>query len=179
MITVISGTNRTNSMTSVVARHCVEQLQAKTTEEVQYIDLATIPHDWFFADMYNPQQQAKSLAALQDEAILPAQKFIIVSPEYNGGVTGALKLFIDAISIREYAANFRGKKAALIGVASGRAGNLRGCDQLVSILNHVGMTTLPNSLPISQIGGLVEDGKLTNEGTIEALSKQLDTFLAF
>lgn len=179
MITVISGVNRPNSMTALVASHCVERLKAKTSEEVQYIDLAKIPHDWFSPDMYKADKQAKSLASVQDAAVLPAQKFVIVSPEYNGGMSGAFKLFIDGISIREYAANFKGKKATLIGVASGRAGNLRGCDQIASILNHVGMTTMPNKLPISQIDKLVKDGKIVDEGTIETLDKQLDAFLAF
>ncbi len=179
MITVINGTNRKNNKTRIFADYCYQWLQTNSSEKVELIALEDLPHDWFFADMYDAKQQATSLAALQDKAILPAQKFVILSPEYNGGIPGALKLFIDAISIREYAANFKGKKAALIGIASGRAGNLRGCDQLTTILNHVGTQVMPNKLPISQIGGLLENDKITHQGTLDALHQQLEAFLAF
>lgn len=179
MITVISGTNRKGSKTRIFAAHCVAQLRAKTQEEIVLIALEDIPHDWFFADMYNPKQQVKSLMDLQDKAILPAQKFLVLSPEYNGGMPGALKLFIDAISVREYAANFKGKKAALIGIASGRAGNLRGCDQGTAVLNHVGVQVMPNKLPISQIGELLENNTITDKATLETLDTYLDDFLKF
>ena len=169
MITVISGTNRKDSKTAMVAKYCYDQLKGKTTEAVHFIDLAEIPHDWFFPDMYDAKNQAASLAKLQDESIFPAQKFLVVSPEYNGGLAGVLKLFIDAVSIREYAANFKEKKAALIGVASGRAGNLRGCDQLAAILNHVGTVVLPNKLPISQIGAVSDENGINNEGTMAVI----------
>jgi NAD(P)H-dependent FMN reductase len=49
-------------------------------------------------------------------------------------VPGSLKLFIDACSVREYKQNFKGKKAALVGIASGRAGNLRGMDHLTGVM---------------------------------------------
>ncbi len=179
MITIISGTNRKGSKTRIFAAYCAEQLKTKTQEAVEFIALEDIPHDWFFADMYKPSEQAKSLAELQDKAILPAQKFLILSPEYNGGMPGALKLFIDAISIREYVANFKGKKAALIGIASGRAGNLRGCDQGTTVLNHVGVQVMPNKLPISQIGSLLEGKTITDKATLDTLDQFLDAFLAF
>lgn len=179
MITVISGTNRKGSKTRIFAAYCAAQLKIKTEETIQFIALEDIPHDWFFADMYSPTKQAKSLAALQDETILPAQKFLILSPEYNGGMPGALKLFIDAVSVREYAANFKGKKAALIGISSGRSGNIRGCDQGANVLSHVGVQVMPNKLPISQIEGLLEGDVITDKGTLETLDQYLEAFLAF
>ncbi|MBI1224255.1 MAG: NADPH-dependent oxidoreductase [Bacteroidetes bacterium] len=180
MITVISGTNRHHSEALHFAKHYTDLLTAKTDEPVKLLCLANIAHDWFHPSMYEKQHQTPSLAALQDEYILPAKKFVYVIPEYNGGFPGALKLFLDACSIRDYRANFAGKKAALVGVATGRAGNLRGIDQLTGILHHVGTIVLPQILPISSIEKLMDDhGTITDPGTLMALEKQADALLAF
>ncbi len=180
MITVISGTNRLNSEALHFAEHYANLLTAKTTENVKLLALENIPHDWFHAAMYERGAQSPSLTALQDEYILPAQKFVFVIPEYNGGFPGALKLFLDGCSIREYKASFFGKKAALVGVASGRAGNLRGIEHLTGILHHVGTIVLPQVLPISSIEKLLDEyGNITDNGTLMAIEKQAEALLAF
>lgn len=179
MITVINGTNRKNNKTDLFARKFYDLLSSNTAEEVHYLALEEIPHDWFFNNMYDKHQQAKSLGKLQDEHILAADKFLIVSPEYNGGMPGVLKLFIDAVSIRNYSTNFKGKKAALAGVASGRAGNLRGLDQLSDVLNHMGTVVLPNRLPISSIKEVVDEQGKINPATLEAMEKQVKELIEF
>lgn len=180
MITVISGTNRRNSEALQFARHYTRVLAAKTSAAVKLLELENIPHDWFHPDMYEKSAQTPSLAKLQDEFMLTSEKFVFVVPEYNGGIPGALKLFLDACSIREYKKTFYGKKAALAGVATGRAGNLRGLDHLTGILNHVGTIVLPKRLPISSIEKLMDlQGNITDEATVKAIEKQMDEFLLF
>jgi NAD(P)H-dependent FMN reductase len=180
MITVISGTNRRNSEALHFAKHYQRLLASKTDEPVKLLALESIPHDWFSPDMYEGDGQVPSLAALQNEYMLPAMKFLFVIPEYNGGFPGALKLFLDACSVRDYRLTFFGKKAALVGVASGRAGNLRGIDHLTGILHHVGTIVLPKVLPISSIEKLMDgDGNLTDPATLAVIERQVDAFLAF
>ncbi len=180
MITVISGTNRHNSEALHFAKYYTSLLTSKTDELVQLLSLESIPHDWFHPGMYEKGAQSPSLAALQDQYILPAKKFLYVIPEYNGGFPGVLKLFLDACSIREYKASFSGKKAALVGVASGRAGNLRGIEHLTGILHHVGTIVMPQILPISSIENLMDnDGNITNAGTLTAIERQVDAFIKF
>ncbi|MEM9885453.1 MAG: NAD(P)H-dependent oxidoreductase [Bacteroidota bacterium] len=178
MITVISGTNNKGNKTRIFAQHIYHSLQSKTDTPVEYLALDEIKHDYFFPEMY--KSPANGLIKIQDELILPAQKFIIISPEYNGGLAGVLKLFIDACSVRQYSANFKGKKVALVGVASGRAGNLRGMDQLTQILSHVGAIVMPNKLPISSIGKILnEENEIVLDSTLKAIDKHLDDFLLF
>lgn len=180
MITVISGTNRRNSGALEFARLYASILASKTSVPVKVLELENIPHDWFHPDMYEKNGQSESLARLQDEFMLQAEKFIFIIPEYNGGVPGALKLFIDGCSVREYKRTFSGKKAALVGIATGRAGNLRGIDHLTSILNHMGTVVLPNKLPISSIEKLMnEGGGITDDATRKVIEKQVEEFLAF
>ena len=180
MITVISGTNRRNSEALQFAKHYYQVLSRLSTEEVKLLDLENIPHDWFHPDMYEEAAQSESLSKIQDEFMLPATKFVFVLPEYNGGFPGVLKLFIDACSIRRYKDTFSGKKAALVGIASGRAGNLRGLDQMTGILNHVGTVVFPKRLPISSIDKLLDDqGNITDNGTLRAIEQQMKAFLVF
>lgn len=178
MITVISGTNRKNSECLRFAQLYYDMLKANSDEKVKLLALENIPHDWFHEEMYTTQ--SASLTKLQDEYILPADKFVFFIPEYNGGFPGTVKLFIDACSIRAYNRNFKGKKAALLGVASGRAGNLRGMDHLAGVLNYLGTITMPNKLPISQIKQLKdEEGAITDQNTLEAMEAHAKDFLAF
>lgn len=180
MITVISGTNRKDNACIKFAKKYQEVLQAQTEEEVKFLALDEIPHDWFFPTMYSEKHQAESLSKLQDDYLIKADKFVIITPEYNGSFPGAMKLFIDACSIRRYKETFRNKKAALVGVATGRAGNLRGMDHLTGVLHHVGTTVMPNHLPISKIKELIDDkGKVIDEKTIAVLEKHAQDFINF
>ncbi|MFK7810261.1 MAG: NADPH-dependent FMN reductase [Saprospiraceae bacterium] len=179
MITIISGTNRKNSKTKIVAESYLELFKKATDEEVNFLPLCEVSNDMLKDGMYQADGQSEDVARLQDEMILPAQKFFIVSPEYNGGIPGILKLFIDAISVREYKSTFKNKKVGLAGVASGRAGNLRGMDQLTGVFNHVGSIVMPNMLPISGVGGLTNHERVTDEGTLNAMQQQVEEFVAF
>ncbi|MFM8362355.1 MAG: NADPH-dependent FMN reductase [Haliscomenobacter sp.] len=177
MITIVSGTNRQNSIAGRVAATYAALLREMTQEEVKLLRLEDIPHDWFFADMYKVQSGA--LPSLQDEYLFPANKFVFVIPEYNGSYPGVLKLFLDACSVRDLKGTFKGKKAALLGVASGRAGNLRGMDHLSGVLHYLGVVVLPNLQPISKVKDLLDaTGNLADVETLELLKKQAGELLA-
>ena len=180
MITVISATNRKNSEALDFARFYAQTLQRLSGEEVKLLALEEAPHDWFHPDMYKENGQTPSLKAIQDEFMIPAQKMVFVIPEYNGSFPGVLKLFLDACSVRAYNETFKGKKAALLGVATGRAGNLRGMDHLTGILHFLGMIVLPNKLPVSSIRALKDsDGNITDQDTRSVLEKQAVELLQF
>ncbi|MBK7407589.1 MAG: NAD(P)H-dependent oxidoreductase [Saprospirales bacterium] len=180
MITVISATNRKNSEALDFARFYIQALQVQTKEEVKLLALEQVAHDWFHPDMYAKNGQTPSLAAIQNEYMLPAAKFVFVIPEYNGSFPGVLKLFLDACSVRAYNETFKGKKVALLGIATGRAGNLRGMDHLTGILHFLGMIVLPNKLPISSIEKLKDsDGNIVDPHTREAIEQQAEELLHF
>lgn len=181
MITLISGTNRKGSRCKVFAEQYFLFLQEMLgEEEVKFLALEDISQEWLAADMYVEERQDPDLAAIQDEYILPASAFVFISPEYNGSFPGALKLFIDACSVREYARNFKGKKAALVGVATGRAGNLRGMSHLAGVLNYLGTVTMPDQLPISSIASLLDDNqKIVDQDTLAVMKSHAQAFARF
>ncbi len=172
MITIISATNRPDSRTEFVSRNLFEMIGKHTDEKVNLIKLSEVDPAFVHNKMYEAEFQHPELTKLQDEQIVPADKWIMVSPEYNGSYSGIGKVFVDALSIRKYAETFKGKKLALVGVATGRAGNLRGLDHLTTSFNYLGMNVYPNRLPLAKIAD-----HMVGEGFDEETTKTLDGFL--
>ena len=164
MITIISGTNRKYSNTYKIAREYQLLLQQKSIE-------AGI----FSLEDVNLLQYDAAFEKIENEMLIPSTHFIIISPEYNGSFPGVLKLLFD--NSRSHEIWFH-KKALLTGVATGRAGNLRGMDHLADVLNYIKITVHPNKLPISAINSVVDkDGKIIDENTLKAINLQLDEFI--
>lgn len=180
MITLICGTNRNGNETELITNHIHDLLLKYSSEEVRVYKLTDLPGDFIHPGMYTAEGQRKSIARVQDKYLLPASKFWFVFPEYNGGVPGILKLFLDAISVRHLRQTFAGKKACLTGVSTGRAGNLRGMDHLTSILNYLQVTVFPNRLPISSLHSLKDqEGRFKDPYTATVLENQVREFLKF
>lgn len=173
MITVISCTNRPNSSTFKIAKH-YSQLLEKQGVKHKLFSFENLPHDIAFSELFN--RRSTTFQQLLDEFVLPAEKFVFVSPEYNGSFPGILKVFLDALhpDINRY------KKSSLVGVSNGRAGNLRGMEHLSGILNYLGMHVHPNKLPISCVSTLLDaDGKLKDEDTAKALEKHVIDLITY
>lgn len=179
MITIISGTNRKNSTTEIVAKHYFDNIKNLTDSPVKYLSLQSIPLDTLNPDMYEESGQSPALQRLQDEYLVDAQKWVIVLPEYNGSYPGVLKLFLDAVSVRKYKETFKNKKLGLVGVASGRGGNLRGLDQLTNSMNYLGFSVMANKLPLSQINRSIVGEKIENELTRSTILNHVEQFINF
>ena len=171
MITIISATNRPNSNSLKIAKNYA-QLVEKQGVNPKLFSLESLPNDFIISDLYG--KRSENFQQLLDEYIIPSKKFVFIVPEYNGSFPGILKTFIDAI----HPDINRGKMVALVGVASGRAGNVRGLDHLTGVLHYLGMHILPQKQPISSVLTLLyDDGTLKDENTIKVLEKQIESLL--
>jgi len=178
MITIIVGTNRNKSEAGKFAKHYEEAL-VNQGQNVNFIHLKDISPHLYHAEMYD-EPLDEYLLKLQDEIMIPTEKFIFVIPEYNGGMPGALKLYIDALSIRLRNETFSGKKAAIVGVSAGRAGNLRGMEHLTGVLNYLNTTVLPNRQPYSSIHKIMNKaGELIDEGSNKVLKQHVEQIINF
>lgn len=166
MITIISGTNRKNSNTHKIAKEYQRILQEKGIQAGLFsLEGKDLLH-------YNDD-----FKKIEEKMIIPTSHFIIISPEYNGSFPGILKMLFDTSRSHEI---WYHKKALLTGVASGRAGNLRGMDHLADVLNFVKITVHPNKLPISTINKIISpEGKIIDEGALKAINLQLDEFISW
>lgn len=166
MITIVSGTNRPGSNTHKVAK-AYFQILNDLQVDCKLLSLET----------HTVHTRNADFEQVEKEFLIPAQKFIFVFPEYNGSFPGILKLMIDNSDVNKC---YHHKKALLTGVASGRAGNLRGMEHLTGSLMHMKMTVHPNRLPISMVDKLnYVDGVLSDENALEAIKSQIQEFLTF
>jgi len=180
MITIIQATNRPDSSTEFVSRHIQDLLISITSTQVGYVSMADIPSEIIHCDPYEEDSLPQKIITIQDQFMIPAEKFIWIVPEYNGSFPGILKLFIDSISVRFYNETFPGKKSAVIGITSGRSGNIRGMDHLTSILMHMKSIVYPRLLPISRISELMDaNGKIIHDQTVKVLNDHIRGFLEF
>ena len=166
MITLISGSNRNDNNTKKVALEYLRLLKEKHVD-VRFLAL----------DEFSVWERNKDFVSMENESLIPADKFIMILPEYNGSYPGILKLMIDNSDV---AKAYHRKKVLLTGVSTGRAGNLRGMEHLTGSLLHMKMLVHPNRLPISQVDKLLDDnGNFNNAETRKAIEQQLDEFMRF
>jgi len=164
MITIISGTNRKNSNTGKIAREYQLILQEKGIESAI-----------FSLEDVDVMQYNEAFRLFENEVLIPTTHFIIISPEYNGSFPGVLKMLFDTSRSHEI---WHHKKALLTGVATGRAGNLRGMDHLADVLNYLKITVHPNKLPISVVNSVMgSNGRVMDKNTLIAIQQQLDEFI--
>lgn len=157
MITLISGTNRINSRTRLITETFYQILKKITDEEIKIIDLCQLNNLEIKAEYFDGNAAPDGLRMLQESVLIPSDKWIIIAPEYNGSYPGIIKYLIDTLSVYRRDDTFKESNLALIGVASGRAGNIRGLDQLADVAMHLGMKVYPNKLPMSSIESFISE----------------------
>ena len=173
MITLIAGTNRPASNTLKLTQYYQKEL-AKLGCETQLLSLTELPDSLISTDLYGKRSQ--EFQPIQD-MITASSKFLFVIPEYNGSFPGVLKTFIDACKFPE---SFYGKKAALVGLSSGRYGNLRGLEHFTGICHYIHLEVMPLRIHIPAIQTeLNEEGSLWKEDTLKFTGEQMEKFIRF
>lgn len=173
MITIISSTNRPGSSTLKLAQYYQKRLQEKGVE-AGVLSLSQLPPNLIETDLYG--KRSAEFEPIQD-IITKTQKFIFVIPEYNGSFPGVLKVFMDACSFPE---SFYEKKAALVGVSSGKYGNIRGIDHFTGICNYMHLHVLPLKIHIPSIHKEMDaKGDLFKEDTLRFTDEQIDKFVKY
>jgi len=173
MITVICATHRPQNITQKVVSQYATILKG-LGQDVQVFNMSELPEGFVFNDSFGLRTAATE--AIIQQKLIPAERLVIVAPEYNGSYPGVFKAFLDGVKPHIW----KGKKAALVGVASGRAGNLRGLGHLTDVLHHLRIEVFSLQVPLSKIEGLLsEQNELTDEGTLMTLQQQAREFLQF
>ena len=166
MITVISGTARTDSYTIRLAGHYHSLLQERG-QEARLLSLVDLPV-W---------ERGPELLSAEQSFLIPSDRFVFIMPEYNGSFPGRLKTMIDNSDIKKC---WWGKKAMLTGLADGRAGNLRGLEHMTGILQYLHVHVYWDKLPLSRISEEIDsEGRLLKPTTEAVIRAQVDGFLKF
>lgn len=173
MITIIAGTNRPNSNTLKVAKYYQNQLSEKGLQTTLF-DLKDLPNNFIADNLYG--KKTEDFDKIQ-ELITNTSKFLFVIPEYNGSYPGVLKTLIDACAFPE---SFYDKKACLVGISSGKYGNIRGIEHFNGVCAYLHLHVMPLRLHIPNIKQeLNENGELFMEDTLKFTNQQMDKFVVY
>jgi len=173
MIVLIAGTNRPGSNSRKVAAQ-IEGLYQELSVPLRVLDLAQLP-----PEIFSPTSYGAKPASFQPfaEAVLQAAGVHIVTPEYNGGIPGVLKYFIDMLKFPE---SFERRPVCFTGVAAGIWGALRPVEQLQAIFGYRNAHLYPERVFLPRINDcLGEAGRIQDAELVERLRKQAAGFVAF
>jgi NAD(P)H-dependent FMN reductase len=173
MIVILSGTNRPGSNTRRIVRE-LEAAYAALGVPHEVLDLARLPLDAFLPTAYAEKPAGFAPFA---EAVLRADGLHVVTPEYNGGVPGVLKYFIDLLPFPE---SLEGRPVAFTGVAAGTWGALRPVEQLQAIFAYRNAHVFPERVFLPRIHELLDDaGRVKDDELRQRLHAQAAGFAAF
>ena len=173
MITLLIGTNRPNNNSRKIARH-IEEIYAELKVPLRVMDLGDLPPEIFLPTSY--AEKPKSFQPFA-EGILQSSGVHVISPEYNGGIPGVLKYFIDMLKFPE---SFERRPVCFTGIAAGIWGALRPIEQLQAIFGYRNAFIYPERVFLPQIHSLLDqNGRLTNPELLERLHKQAAGFVDF
>lgn len=122
-------------------------------------------------------ERAASMVATEAEFLIPAEKFIFILPEYNASFPGIVKSMMDNSDIKKC---WWYKKAMLVGISDGRAGNLRGIEHMTSILHYLKINVLYNKVLLSTIKDEIsQEGVLLKPATEALIDQQIEHLIKF
>ena len=173
MITLIVGTNRPGSNSRKVAAH-VEEIYAELKVPLHVLDLAQLP-----PEIFSPASYADKPRSFQPfaEAVLNSSGLHVVSPEYNGGIPGVLKYFIDMLKFPE---SFINRPVCFVGLAAGVWGALRPVEQLQAIFVYRNAFIYPNRVFLPSVNDLLDThGRLKEAELLDRLKMQASGFIDF
>lgn len=166
-IEIIAGSPRKESVSFRVALHLQQQLTLATKHQVNIIDV----RDWQFPLLQEvidtPAAAPEHLAPLA-KRMFDAHAFILVSPEYNGTYTAALKNLLDHFPKQSH------KAFGVVTASPGAMGGMRGSQQLLLLISALFGVACPNMLIVPGVEKKFDPaGQLTDPG----FGKAVDTFL--
>jgi chromate reductase len=173
MIVILCGTNRPGSTTRKVTAR-VEAIYRTLGVTTQLLDLADMP-----PEIFSPASYAEKPDGFKrfTDAILAADGLVVVTPEYNGGIPGVLKYFIDMLPFPE---SFEARPVCFVGLAAGIWGALRPVEQLQAIFGYRNALIFPERVFMPGIGKLLDEaGRFTAPDLEKRLGKQATGFVGF
>jgi chromate reductase len=145
-ILALSGSLRRESFNTALA-YAARELAPDGVEVEVYDRLALIPHydqDLDHEDVETPESVADLRRRIED-----ADALLVITPEYNGSVTGVLKNAIDWASARHRGSWLRNKTVAIAGATTGPYGAIWAQQDLRRILGIAGARVVGGELSVS------------------------------
>lgn len=170
-IEIISGSPRINSVTRRVALHIKNWLDQNTQHEVDIIDMK----DWSIPPVQSVWVTAeKAPVELQPLAqrVFEADAFILVTPEYNGSYSPAMKNMLDHFPKQHH------KPFGIVTASPGAMGGMRASQQLLQLVPALFGIASPYMLITPAVDKKFgPDGELLDESFQNAVHNFITEFL--
>lgn len=163
-IPIILGTARQDRQSEKVANFVLAEVAKQKEVETELLDVRDfrLPA----TDNTGKSETAQKLA----EKINQADGLIIVSPEYNHGYPGELKMMLDML-YQQYAR----KPVGIVGVSAGGLGGVRMVEQLRQVSVEFHMVPIREAVYFSAVQNLFgESGKILDESYSRKIGKLLE-----
>ncbi|WP_445143509.1 NADPH-dependent FMN reductase [Dyella sp. Tek66A03] len=168
----LSGSLRRASYCTAILRTLGEGLGNRATLDI--FDLKSVP-------LYNQDEddelQPESVKALK-RAVTDCDGVLLISPEFNHGMTGVLKNALDWASRPTFASPFRNKPVLIMSASPAFTGGVRAQAQMLETL--AAMLARVVSTPQVVIGSVhdkINDGRLVDEASLRFASEAIDDLL--
>ncbi|MFN8847969.1 MAG: NADPH-dependent FMN reductase [Bdellovibrionales bacterium] len=172
---IICGTNRPESNSFLVSQ-LIQKLYARSGETVGLIDLKELELGQLGPEHLSgkkslPPELQKAVASVTN-----SDGLIIVCPEYNGGMPGALKTFID---FWKFPDSFESRPVCYVGVSAGQWGAIHPIDHLVQIFGYRNAYQFPQKVYLKEIHKVLKNGALEDANLLKLLENQVAGFQKF
>ena len=166
-IIIIAGSPRQGSITARVAYYLKNRLSTEHSAEV--VDL----REWVLPPMqsvYNTEEKTPAEFLPLREKMFSADAFILVTPEYNGGYSPALKNMLDHFPKTTYAR----KAMGIVTASDGAFGGMRAAMQMQQLVCALFGIPSPQMMVVPQV-----DKKFDENGNLvdENYNRNIDNFL--
>jgi len=166
-IEIISGSPREASVTHRVVLFLESFLKEKTEHNVNIIDV----RDWelpLLQEVYSNSGKAPAVLQPLAKRMFEADAFILVSPEYNGSYTAALKNLFDHFPKQPH------KTFAIVTASTGALGGMRAAQQMQLLISALFGIASPYMLVTPHVDKRFDvEGHLTDE----TFQKNIDVFV--
>lgn len=170
---ILVGTNRPNSNSRKIAE-VIQGVYSHLDEVVEILDLKDFPFQDLKGELYGktlPESVATWTRKIND-----SEGLIVVVPEYNGSMPGALKYFIDFWS---YPDSFEHRPVCFVGLG-GMFGGLRPVEHLQQVFSYRNSFLFPDRVFLMNVWKNINaQGELIDAVAMDLLRGQAKGFQAF
>lgn len=170
-IEIIAGSARPDSITRRVALHLLNELSNQFEAKVGLIDIAELqlpPVQSVISTLADAPVGIRATAA----RMLTANAFVLVSPEYNGSYSPAMKNFLD------YFPQQPGRVFGIVTASPGSLGGIRAAMQMQALTFGLMGIGSPQMLVVPEVDQKFDtQGKLVDQRFKPAVDKFIERFL--
>ena len=156
-ITIISGSARQDSTTYRAALMLNNWLVSNTQHQINIVDCRSVNLNWMesiFKTLDDVPHEVKSVF----EILFNADSFILVTPEYNGSYSSALKNLLDHLPKQNH------KVMGIVTASTGALGGMRAAQQMLLLCAGMFAVACPQFLLIPKVEEQInQDGNIINE----------------